>query len=223
MIANKTQAIQQALLGNYEQAISLNRELLKENPDDIETLNRLAYAYMILRKTKEAKDAYNKVLTLDHQNPVALKNLKRLSGLKNNGAPPPIAHDIDSMFIEEHGKTKVVELINTAQPNVLGGLLTGEEITLRIKRLKIFVQDMHNTYIGMLPEDIGKRLIGFMNGGNTYQACIKSVNKKQVTIFIRETKRVTRFKNQPSFITIEAQKNGSSGKSVQSKSSESLE
>ncbi|MBI2074884.1 MAG: hypothetical protein HYT83_03565 [Candidatus Levybacteria bacterium] len=200
----KTQAIQTALTGDWKTAISLNQELLKENPSDIETLNRLAFAFSVLGKAKSAKAIYQKVLELDIQNPIALKNLRRLSGTdkKNNNfstQTPNLAQQTDTMFLEESGKTKVIELNNVAEPKIISHLMTGEFLTLRIKRSKIFVLDGKEKYIGMLPEDISRRLIKFIKGGNCYQACVKSIQNRHVSIFVRETKRCTRFKFQPSF------------------------
>ena len=51
----KTQAIQTALSGNWEKAIDINKSLIKEDPSDIDALNRLAFAFTILGKTKDAK------------------------------------------------------------------------------------------------------------------------------------------------------------------------
>ena len=50
-----------------------------------------------------------------------------------------------------------------------------------------------------LPDDIAKRLIRFINGGNTYDAYIKAAEKNRITVFIREKKRTAKFKNQPTF------------------------
>ena len=80
MIPLKSQAIQTALTGDWQTAIILNLQLLEENPEDIETLNRLAFAYTILGKVKEAKQTYQKVLHLDTQNPkcmVCPRNLRQ--------------------------------------------------------------------------------------------------------------------------------------------------
>ncbi|MBP9719010.1 MAG: hypothetical protein KBD46_00940 [Candidatus Levybacteria bacterium] len=207
MTASKDQAIQLALQGDWEKAIELNQQILEESPQDFETLNRIAFAYSALRKNKEATKTYEMVLSLDNQNPIALKNLKRLQAAKKNTDGnhhiPTFAAIADTMFIEEQGKTKVVELINVAQQHVIAHLMTGEMVNLRIKRSKIFVLDTSETFIGMLPDDIGKRLIKFIEGGNTYQACIKAINKKGITIFIKEDKRVNKFKNQPSFLNLE--------------------
>jgi hypothetical protein len=38
-----------------------------------------------------------------------------------------------------------------------------------------------------------------MQGGNTYEACIKSIQDKDLMIFVRETKRAGKFKSMPSF------------------------
>lgn len=200
----KNQAIQTALIGDWDTAITLNRELLKENPNDIEALNRLAFAYTVTGKAKDAKNTYQKVLGLDSQNPIALKNLKRLgeSNRKALSNQQPLTGYVESMFIEESGKTKIVELVNIATAKTVVNLLTGEPLNLRIKRHKIFVLDRNNQYVGVLPDDIGQRLTRFIKGGNDYEAYIKSVENNRVLVFLKETKRSSRFKNQPSFIPV---------------------
>lgn len=204
----KTQAIQTALVGDWNLAISLNQELLKTNPNDIEALNRLAFALSVLGRVKEAKSIYQKVLSLDTLNPIALRGLKRLYGTSqvkhansNNNICQPTLKQLSNLFLEETGKTKVIELINIAEPKIIAILRTGEFVNLCIKRLKIFVLRKENQYIGMLPDNIGKRLIKLLKGGNCYEAYIKAVENNHVTIFIKETKRSQRFKNQPSFIS----------------------
>lgn len=200
----KSQAIQTALMGDWNTAIQINQELLEENPDDLETLNRLAFALTVVGKTKEAKKIYHRVLDIDEQNPIALKNLKRLNNSNKKAhcnSQYSLANQINTMFIEETGKTKVIELVNLAAPKIIGNLMTGELLTLCIKRLKIFVLDGKKQYVGMLPDDIGKRLIKFIKGGNIYEACVRAIEDHKVVIFTKEVKRVSRFKNQPSFIS----------------------
>jgi len=108
MTSLKLQAIQTALTGNWKSAISLNKKLLDENPQDIDTLNRLALAYAISGKVKDAKIAYQKVLDIDPLNPIALKNVKRLkektfSTKKTNDGSLQISNN----FLEETGKFKL--------------------------------------------------------------------------------------------------------------------
>lgn len=196
MTSLKTQAINIALTGNWNKAISLNKEILEDNPNDIDTLNRLAFAYTILGKVKEAKKTYQKVLSIDGENPIANKNLKKLGPAKIK----PSLYISTNMFLEESGKTKIVSLINTAQQNVIRNLQMGQLLSLHIKRSKIFVLGLEKQYIGMLPDDIGRRLIKFLNGGNIYESYVKLAQDHEVIIFIKEVKRSARFKNQPSFL-----------------------
>ncbi len=202
MIAIKSEAIQTALRGDWKTAIELNQQILVEEPDDIDTLNRIAFAFTSLGNLKKAKSAYQKVLSLDSQNPIAIKNLKRLSMVNSkDGNTMQSFVPMNNIFIEEPGKTKMVELINVADQKIVGKLLCGEFLSLQVKRMKIFVLDKEKRYIGMLPDDLSKRLIKFINGGNTYEAFVKTVNSHKVAVFIKETKRAARYKNQPSFAT----------------------
>jgi tetratricopeptide (TPR) repeat protein len=203
MIPLKMQAVHTALQGDWQAAIILNQMLLEENPEDIDALNRLAFAKTSLGEIKEAKSIYIKVLSLDANNPIATKNLQRLSGGINQNPQNSVHLQISNVFIEEPGKTKVVLLINTADKKVLTPLRNGEQLFLLIKRMKIFVYDTQKQYIGMLPHDMGNRLIKFIEGGNVYEAYIKTVHNMCVTILIKEVKKAIKFKNQPSFISIE--------------------
>jgi tetratricopeptide (TPR) repeat protein len=197
MVSLKNQAIQTALVGDWNTAISINQAILQEDPNDIDTLNRLGFALMSTGNIKDAKTMYEKVLSLDMKNPIAIRNLKRLNDSKNR----KVATTLNNFFIEEPGKTKVIELLNIADKKVISHLRSGEQITLCIKRMKIFALDSENQYIGMLPEDISQRLMKFMEAGNKYDAYIRTVDNNKVSAFIRETKRVSKFKNQPSFIS----------------------
>jgi len=195
----KSQAIQTALHGDWNNAILLNRELLKEDPHDIDTLNRLAFAYASTGGLKKAKELYTQVLELDTHNPIATKNLRRLLtiGEKSTNSQSPIV--MNNIFIEEPGKTKVIDLLNVADKKVIINLNCGEHLTLSIKRSKIFVVDSHKQYVGMLPDDLSRRLIEFIEGGNTYDAYVKIASNNKVVVFIRETKKSTKFINQQSF------------------------
>lgn len=202
MLSLKTQAIQTALTGDWDNAINLNEQILKETPDDINTLNRLGFAFLGMGNIKDAKMIYEKVLSLDMKNPIAIRNLKRLNGSNNKKINAPL----NNLFIEETGKTKIIELINIADKKVISYLRSGEKISVIIKRSKIFALDSEDRYIGSLPDDIGHRLIEFINGGNTYDAYIWTVDDNKICIFIREVKRAKKYINQPSFISSEKSK-----------------
>lgn len=198
----KSQAIQTALVGDWDNAIALNKSILQEEPNDIDTLNRLAFAFLSQGNIKEAKNLYEKVLLLDMQNPIATRNLKRLDDPSKKRAN----FHINNMFIEEPGKTKIIELINVADKKIISNLRSGEKLSLCIKRMKIFALDQDNQYIGMLPDDLCKRLIKFIQVGNKYESYARTVESNKITIFIRELKRVKRYKDQPSFVSTEITK-----------------
>jgi hypothetical protein len=201
MTSLKVRAIQAMLEGNWENATSLNKALIDGNPKDIDALNRLAYAFTVLGKIKAAKSIYRKVLKLDILNQIAIKNIKKLTDL----GPRQIAKSLSSVkgvhsiFLEETGKTKIITLVNTAQPKIIALLTTGQPVIIVIKRSKIFIQDQNKQYLGVLPDDIGRRLIKLIKGGNTYEACIKSATEHNICVFVKETKRTSRYKDQPSF------------------------
>lgn len=207
MIQLRDQAIQTALIGNWNEAILINQSILEVSPTDINTLNRLGFAYGELGNIAKAKETYQQVLKLDPFNPIATKNLKRLDNLHQDNkttCPPPTISN--KAFIEEIGKTKIIDLINTAQPDTLSKLRIGEIMQLCIKRFKIFVLNEQKQYIGMLPDNIGARLITLIEGGNEYDVYIKFYTLNKVSIFIKETKRADKFKNQASFLTLEKTK-----------------
>ncbi|MGH7203790.1 MAG: tetratricopeptide repeat protein [Candidatus Levyibacteriota bacterium] len=196
MLTLKNQAIQTSLIGDWTTAINLNQLILQEEPDDIDTLNRLAFAFLSSGNQKDAKTLYEKVLSLDMKNPIAIRNLKRVGDPISK--KPSIL--INNLFIEEPGKTKVMDLFNIADKKVIAYLRSGEKLVLTIKRSKIFVLDLENQFIGMLPDDTGQRLIKFIEAGNEYEAYVRTVDNNKVSIFVRETKRIKKFKHQPSFV-----------------------
>jgi hypothetical protein len=196
----KDKAIQAMLLGDWKNATSLNKAIIKDCPKDIDALNRLAYIYTILGKIQDARSIYRKVLKIDILNQIAIRNIKKLTELGSrqvkNSTP---LKGLDNTFIEETGKTKIISLVNTAQPKIIAHLTTGQLAVITIKRSKIFVQDENQQYLGVLPDDIGRKLIKLIKGGNVYKACIKSATEHNVCVFVKEIKRASRYKNQPSF------------------------
>src|SRR3990167_5160380 len=183
----KNQAIQTALSGDWQNAIVLNKNLIKEDPNDIDALNRLALAYLIVGKTKDAKSMYQKVIKLDPLNPIAQRSLTKLKD-KKASSPAPTSYKINNQFLEQPGKTKVIELVNIAQPQIIERLRTGQVLELSVKRFKLFVLD-GKQYIGVLPDDIGKRLIKFIKANGLYEAYVKSQSPHKIAIFIKEVKK----------------------------------
>ena len=204
----KDLAIKAALENNWQEAIKINLSLITEDPADLDSYNRLAFSYLKIGKFKKAKEAYTQALVLDKTNPIALRNLKKLETVSKQkkvaGSVPTNGTSttnipMHNLFIEEAGKTKTVELKNVTDKKSLSLLQPGDNVYLIAKRSKIFIQTQDKAYIGMLPDNVGMRLTSLIKGGNEYQACIKALDEKNVTVFVKEVKKMAKFKNQPSF------------------------
>lgn len=191
-------AIEAALKCDWAAAVSANTKLLKNDPSDIDCLNRLGKAYLESGENKKAVTFFRKVLKIDKYNPIAAKNLVRAQGLKQ---PAKTASRAATNFLEEPGKTKLVTLVNVAPATILLKQDHADSLTLLPKRHTVIVQDSQDNYLGALPDDLGHRLGILMKGGNRYEAIAKSVTRNSIVVFIRELVRAKKFHNTPSFLT----------------------
>lgn len=202
-------AIDEALKGNWEEALSLNKEVLKQNPEDSEALNRLARANFEIGNLKQAVSCYKKALKLDPYNTIAKKALLRFGKMKEthvkskkkktpagNNAP---ALSLADIFIEEPGKTKAVPLIHLGDESVISVLTMGEEVRLIPHSHRVSAQTQDGNYIGRLPDDVSRRIIKLTRAGNQYRSLVKSVFPQAVKIFIREIKQGPHIGSIPSF------------------------
>lgn len=215
-------AILAALASRWQEAISINERIIRRQKDDVEAINRLARAYWLLGNTSKAQKYYKKVLELDPYNVIALKNLEKLvKTAKSNGSPRGEAGssrasehfitngeaniNLSQIFLYEPGKTKLVSLLNLAPPATLVTLSCAQEVFLNPKNHAITVHSADSLYLGAFPDDLAHRLLALIARGYKYQAYVKSVSVKMLSIFIRELERSSKLATQPSF----ANKNGS--------------
>lgn len=200
-----TSAIDAALDSRWDEAIKLNKQILKLDPQSIDALNRSARAYMELGKANLAKKCYSEVLKIDPYNPIAVKNLKIVKAFKSNGLNP-VSNGVNklsaNLFLQEPGKTKIVGLLKVAEPQKLSQAFCGMKVEMVIKNRKITIMDSRHNYLGVLPDDTSFRLLKFLKGGNKYELFIKSIKVNGLTVLIKEVFRSKRFKNQPSFLEI---------------------
>ncbi len=195
-------AIDAALNCNWQQALELNLEIIKQEPNSVECLNRLAKAYLELGNFKESQKFYKEVLEIDQYNSIAQKNLKKIALFRESGNTMASNHHTTlsaSFFVSEPGITKSVTLIKVAEPQRLMTLSSGMTVNIVVKNRGISVVDMENKYLGVLPDDIAFHLMKLCKGGNKYQAFIQSVKQNSLTVLIREVFRSKKFKNQASF------------------------
>lgn len=181
-------AISLALNGNWEEAIKANLEILKESPDDVDALNRLARAYAETGNIAKAQASAQKVLKIDPVNPIAQKCLERWKSAKNTEKHFTGTFNSES-FLEEPGKTKLVQLVNPGDSKILATLDSGEEVSLITHTHKVSVITSSGKYIGRISDDLANRLKKLVKSGFKYQVLIKSVDSKDVTVFIREIEK----------------------------------
>lgn len=197
------QAIDAALDSKWEEALRINKKIIKLDPQNIDALNRLAKANMELGKSNLAKKFYSEVVKIDPYNPIALKNLKIMKSFKSNGQNiVSNCHSrlSPSLFLQEPGKTKMVNLLKVAEPQKLSQVFCGMKVEMEVKNRKITIADVNGNYLGVLPDDISHHLLRLYKGGNKYDLFVKSIRVNSLSVIIKEIFRSKKFKNQPSFL-----------------------
>jgi len=193
-------AISLALAGKWEDAVNANLEVLKDSPEDVDSLNRLSRAYAELGKIEKARDAAKKALLIDPVNPIATKCIEKLKSAKKGDFKYQSVTSSES-YLEEPGKTKIVTLMNPGTDDIIGGLDCGDSVKLLASSHRVSVVTDNGKYIGRLSDDLAARLIHLIKGGNKYQTLIKSIEPKEVTVFIREIEKGLKSPNISSFPT----------------------
>jgi len=182
------QAIALAMQGRWREAVAANKSLIESFPSDVDAHNRLGRAYMELGECSRAKEAYSRALELDPYNIIAKKNLHRLSHLEEGVAGSGgTSHRVEPQhFIEETGKTGVVNLYRLAPRETLAKMVAGDRVYLKVDGSSLIVQDGRGEYLGQVEPRHGQRLIKLMKGGNKYTATVISSAEEMMTIIIRE-------------------------------------
>lgn len=191
----RAQAIAAAKNSDWQAAIEANQQILQDTPDDINALNRLGLACLQIGDVKQAKDSFKKTLVLDKTNNIAKKQLDRISS-KQTAVAPAFTREY---FIEEPGKTKIVELHRLAGKQVLDRLSSGEKCQLVLKKRYISIETDSKVYIGALPEDLSFRLSKLISSGNTYTCRVHSTTNNQCSVFLKEVSRSKRNQDVHSF------------------------
>jgi hypothetical protein len=187
------QAQQLAANGEWQAALDLNNEFLKENQNDVAALNRLGKALSELGRYGEAHASYSRALELDPANQIARRNLQRLEPLKDQEGGDAQAAERrrtqarQSMFIEEIGKTRVTELVELADNATLAKMTSGDQVELQVEGRKIVIYSEDGLRLGRLDARLAQRLLPLMEGGNRYSAAVTAVEAGMIRVIIRET------------------------------------
>lgn len=193
-------AVNAALSQDWEKAVAVNKQILLTVPKNVEALNRLGFALLKTGKIAQGKQIFEKVLKLDAYNRIAENNLKKIHSMKHGGLDA-IEHCPVSplLFLEEPGKTKIVDCVNVASTQTLSTLSCGQEVFFKLKKHGIDLRDAKGVYIGALPDDLAFKLLIYFNADNRYSVHIKKIAKSCVSVFIRELSRGKKFQHQSSF------------------------
>lgn len=182
----RQEAINAAKNGDWQQAITLNLQILEQYSTDLEAMNRLGLAYLKNDQLNLAKKTFKQVLEIDSSNIIANKHLAKL---KNNEVSADIIFDNNNDFIEEPGKSKIVTLHRLTGKDQLKKLKVGQTCRLQIKNRYISITDESGKHVGALPDDISFRLCKLIGNGNEYRCVIYKVSEKQCLVQIKETFR----------------------------------
>jgi tetratricopeptide (TPR) repeat protein len=188
-------ARQAALNSQWEQAVTLNEQLLERFQKDAEAFNRLGHAKLALAKLEEAKDAYSKALRADPANLIARRNLQRLESLRGQtvrgniefSAPGPLPRT--SVFLEEVGRTWVDELVNPSEMQVLADVYPGDQLKLSDDGGRLVVSRLNGQRLGEVEPKTGRRVIDLMAGGNRYEVYALGLSGQTLRMILREVVR----------------------------------
>ncbi len=181
-------AVKQAQQGQWEEAVTTNRNILNLFPQEPDAYNRLGKAYSELGQYTEARQAYGQTLKYSPKNTIARKNLDRLESLKDTVTTVPAGGDrIDpSMFLEETGKTGVTELINLAPASVLAHVNVGDRMQTHVNGHRLMVRNGAGEDIGQIEPRMANRLISYIETGNIYDAGVMALEPNLVRVIVRE-------------------------------------
>ena len=184
-------AVALALDGRWEEAATLNKELLELFPEDVESLNRLGKAYLELRRYSMARGAFGAAVAVAPHNTIAKKNLYRLENLPHDGEdeaspPPPSSRVMPNLFIEDSGKSSVTVLHKPAGVPVLAKVAPGDLVDLKAGENRLAVHAPQGQLLGEVEPKLGNRLLRLIRQGNRYSGAVVSVQHPRISVALHE-------------------------------------
>jgi tetratricopeptide (TPR) repeat protein len=189
------EARQAAFAGNWEDAVTINLQIIERFQRDAEAFNRLGRAHIALGNLDEAKDAYTKALRADPANLIARRNLQRLEILRGQGGQPvaevtrPGPMPRTTAFLEEVGKTWVDELVNPGDLQILADVSPGEELRLSEEDDRLVVRRANGDRLGEVEPKTARRVLDLMASGNRYEIYALGLAGHTLRTILRETFR----------------------------------
>jgi len=182
------EAIDLAMQARWQDAVNVNKEIVKDYPDDVDAFNRLGRAFMELGRYKQAREAYESAVKLDPYNAIAGRNIRRLNDLKDTGKAEVETEKVEpQQFIEEIGKAGVVTLIELAPKEKRAYVVAGDKVVLKAAGSVLTVESGRGEYIGRAEPKHAQRIARLMQGGNKYSAVVVRSSADGMTVMVRET------------------------------------
>ncbi len=194
-------AVDYAIRADWANAVEINKKILNHQDRDIQAYLRLGFAYLQLQKLNQALDQYKKVLSLQPQNMIASDYAEKIKLQKTDHKKPTINKLVlnPQTFVELPGKTKSMSLNQLGQKNVLANLIVGEQVYLSIRKRHVEIRTQDGEYAGVLPDDVGTRLMYFMENESTYHVFVQEATLNNVTVFVREVLKGKKVEKMASF------------------------
>lgn len=184
-----------AFEGKWEDAVTLNMQVIDRFQKDAEAFNRLGRAYLSLGNLDEAKEAYSKALRADPANLIARRNLQRLEILRGHGGkstadvsrPGPMPRT--TAFLEEVGKTWVDELVNPGELLILADVSPGEELQLSEEDGRLVARRATGDRLGEVEPKTGRHVLDLIGSGNRYEMFALGLSGQTLRTILREVFR----------------------------------
>jgi tetratricopeptide (TPR) repeat protein len=182
------EAIDLAMQARWHEAAEVNKEIIRDFPDDVDACNRLGRAYMELGQYTQSREAYSRAVELDPYNAIANRNLRRLNDLKEPDSAEVETDKVEPHhFIEEIGKAGVVILYDLAPKEIRARMVAGDRVHLKVDGSALTVANNRGEYMGRVDPKYAQRLVRLILGGNQYTAAVVRATADMMTVIIRET------------------------------------
>ncbi|MEX2080376.1 MAG: tetratricopeptide repeat protein [Dehalococcoidia bacterium] len=180
-------AVKLAVASNWDEAVRVNKDYVRQFGDDSEGFNRLGKALSELGQVKEARKAYGRALEIDPTNVIAKRNVDRLATMRDAPSAEATRSQVDpKLFVEETGKTTTTRLV-ALDTAAVATLDAGDLLAVALAGNAVNVTTNAGQYVGMVEPKIGLRLSKLMAGGNQYAAALVSTARGVVRVIVRET------------------------------------
>ena len=182
-------AAELAMQGKWDEAVAVNREIVSDHPDNVDALNRLGKSLLETGLIKDAINTFRNALNLSPNNPIAIKNLHKLTekySTKTTKIQKIKPMSWPKSANEEYGKVAIVDLVNQTNKGALETVEDGEEIQLAIMDKIVKAISINGSRIGQVEPKLGARISKLIKAGNEYKAFIRKIDGNRVKLLIRE-------------------------------------